>query len=707
MTSSMQKLLAFAFLAACLLPGPASSFSQAIQGSFPSEVELVNVDVIVLDKRGNPVEGLTLADFQLKEDGRPQSVTSFEAIALAESEPEPPRGLQRISTNAVPPRPQDRWFVVVFDDANMSQYSSPRARDAILEFLDAGLLPGDQVMLVPTSGGAWWTGRMPGDRDSLVRFATRQEGRRRPDTTAAHIWDYEAMMIANDRDRQAMAQVMRRYYENGLIPETAPVGNDDVNLKAELDVSPGVPLVRSRAREAYRDATLRLRSTLTTMERVSEALTRLKGHKTLLLVSEGFVMDPSQTEFRELNQAARTASAAVHFIDARSPEGMVGQAGMAGGNAEAGRDVEERDTTTALAFASREAEGARSVAIDTGGTVVSGTAGLGAAMKRIARQSRAYYLLGYVSSNAKRDGKFRKLEVSVARPDVDVRARRGYYGPSDKKEKPIEKDELDPAVRAALDAPVGIVGIPLRLTSFVARPKGKDVQTQIVAEADLSGLGLVASNGKVDAQLDSYVVVHGRDSGAVATQESLVEVSVPVEAFDRVKTGVPIQREFALPPGRYQARLLVRDRKRGQAGSVVHEFDVPAPGSFRLSTPILTDVVRPGEGGVPRAVPVAHRSFAAGSRVACAFEIFGASPDAALGGPRVSVAYKLRGPDGSEVAASPARALKPGLLGELSYLMVLSLPPAAQGPHELVLSVTDEVSTKVVEAIEPFEVARN
>lgn len=698
-------LLSFVLLLAARTSAPVQQQVEA-PGSFPSAVELVNVDVLVLDKQGNPVEGLGLADFQIKEDGRPQTLSTFEAVTLAESASEARAGRQRISTNTSPVRESDRWFVVVFDDANMSQYSTPRAREAVLGFLDAGLVAGDRVMVVPTSGGAWWTGRMPEDRDSLAAFASRQQGQRRPDTTAGRIWDHEAMMIATDRDRQSLAQVMRRYYENNLLPESYPTTvQDGVNLQKELDVSPGVPMVRARAREAYKELSNRLYSTLTTLERVSDSLARLKGHKTLLLVSEGFVMDPSQTEFRGLVQAARKANAAVHFIDARSPEGMFGQAGMPGGGAEFGRDVEARDTTTALAFSTQETEGARSVAIDTGGTIVSGTAGLTNAMVKIARESRAYYLIGYSSSNAKRDGKFRKIEVSVSRPDVTVRARRGYYAPSDKPEPPPEKDQLDPTIRAALDGPAGVAGIPLRLTSFVFGAKGKEVQTQLVAEADIGPLGLVpGSNGRYETQLDSYMVVHGRDSGAVATQESSVEVSVPADAFDRVKGAVPIQREFALPPGRYQARLLVRDRSRGIAGSVLHEFDVPSPGGLRVSTPILTDSVKPGEGGPPRPLPVAHRSFRAGTRIACGFDIYGAAPDAAAGGPRVSVAYRLVGPTGAVVAQAPARPLKPGLLGELPFLLVLTLPPAAQGHHELVLSVTDEVSTRTLEAVEPFEV---
>ncbi len=393
--------------------GPQSSVSGA---AFPSAVEVVNVDAVVLDERGAAVEGLTAADFTLYEDGQPQTITSFEAIAVRESAATAAPGRQRVSTNAKPSDPRERWLVVAFDDVHLSQYATPRAQDAVIQFLTRGLQPGDQVMIAPTSGGAWWTGRLPDDLESLTAFVRRQQGGLRPDTSPARIWDHEAYGIVTDRDPQALARVARRYFETNLIPEAYP---QDRDIAREVQVSPGLALIRAKAREVYNQSTARVRATLGVLERIAEALTALRGRKTLLLVSEGFIMDTSQREFRELVQAARRANAVIHYVDARSPEGMLGQAGMPGGGAEFSRDVEERDTTTALAFAAQEAEGSRSIALDTGGSIVAGTAALSDGMAKIAREGRNYYLLGYSSTNAKRDGKFRKIEVRVNRPKVE------------------------------------------------------------------------------------------------------------------------------------------------------------------------------------------------------------------------------------------------------------------------------------------------
>jgi VWFA-related protein len=335
---------------------------------FPADVEQVTVDVLVLDKQGKPVEGLKREDFTVKEDGRAQSISAFEAVSVPESAPTPAR--TRVSTNTIPRPAVERTFVIVWDDANITQYSTERARSAVSDFIRQGLRAGDEVMVAPTTGGAWWTGRLPQDRDSLLVYVGKLEGKYRPEQGAGRIWDHEAMAIWMGRDPQMLSFVARRWFENNIIPESFPT---DDEVRGALDVSPGLALIRSKAGETYRAAVGRLRLTLDTVSRVAEALAPIRGRKNLLMVSEGFIMDSTQSEFREVVRAARRANAAVHYLDARGPAGAFGQSGMPGGGAEFGRDVEERDSTTLLALAALSVEGARSVALDTGGSIVPGT----------------------------------------------------------------------------------------------------------------------------------------------------------------------------------------------------------------------------------------------------------------------------------------------------------------------------------------------
>src|SRR5687768_4504493 len=110
-------------LVTTLLLLAALSRASGQQPTFPSRVELVTVDVVVFDRQGNPVEGLTGSDFTIREDGQPQSVAAFEAVALQPSAAAPQRR-QRISTNDEQPDAAARWFFIVFDDVNITQFST-------------------------------------------------------------------------------------------------------------------------------------------------------------------------------------------------------------------------------------------------------------------------------------------------------------------------------------------------------------------------------------------------------------------------------------------------------------------------------------------------------------------------------------------------------------------------------------------------------
>ena len=682
--------------AACWLFATTAS---AQQPTFPTRVDAVGVDVVVVDKQGRPVEGLTRADFTIREDGTPQSLVTFEAVTES-GPPTAAQRRQRVSANAESRQTDGRWFFVAFDNTNISQFSTPRAREVLQQFFAKALRPGDRVMVTATAGGAAWTGTLPEDLEALQTFVAQLQGLHRPDTTAAHIWDHEAIGIALGRDQQALAQVARRYFENKLIPEAYPT---DREVREALQVSPGLALIQTKARQVYAEAQTRIRASLVSLERLAEAFANGHGRKTLLFVSEGFIMDPNISDFRSLIQAARAANVAVHFVDVASPGGVLGRPGMPGAAAELGAATEDRDASIAMAMASRESDGARSIALDTGGRVVTGT-NLLDGLRRIAAEGRSYYLLGYSPTNQRRDGKFRKIEVTVNRPDVEVRSRSGYYAATAARESPrTPPDQLHPQVRASLDSPFTTRTIPLRVSSYAfgADAAGK-VQTLLVAEADLAPLQLKRLVGLYSANLDSYVLIRERRGGETHRDERLVEASMPPPVFEQaLRTGLPIRREFQLAPGQYQATLVVRDRASGLVGSVHHEFEVPQAGRLRISTPILTDTVQRGSDGPGRPIPIARRRFRAGSRIISAFDIYGPKLSQ-----KVSVGYSLRNAAGAEVSSSPLQSIGPGPDGGFSAAVGVALPENAAGDHELVITVRDDLTMATVEDREWLVVER-
>jgi VWFA-related protein len=604
------------------LPAQEPPRSQVPPGSsFPAQVEGVVVDAVVLDRRGDPVGGLTAEDFLVEEDGSPQTVTSFEPVAMAESREAVTPGTSRVSTNLAPAPPgPSRTFVIVFDNVHMAPERVGAAREAVMEFLATGLQPGDQVTLVPTSGGAWWSTNMPEGREDLVAALARLEGLRPRSMSIDRISDWEAMRLYLHRDQRVGAEVVRRYYEHRLILE--PPGGTE---RAEAGLGEGHPLIRTKAAEVYQAALQRKRATLGSLERVAESLAPVKGRKAVILVSEGFVHEPTLTEFREVVRASRRANAAVYFIDARGLRG-----GPATFDAEIPETTDVRDLGSVLEQSILEAQGSDSIAIDTGGFSVKNRNDLGQGLLRIARESRSYYLIGYQPGNTKRDGKYRSISVKVPnRDDVEVRARKGYYALDEGKAAPRATLEgLDPDVRRSLDSPYLSHGITLRLSSLVLGPSGEGrAQVLLVAEADARAFAFQERGGRFEDIVESFVLVSSRDTGENQHQEKLIELSLPAEVKAQLEASwLPVMREFRLAPGVYQARLLLRDRNSGRSGTVRHQFEVPTLDALRTSTPVLTDVLQPRPAGSPvppRPVPVARRTFAAGRTLYYLFEVMG------------------------------------------------------------------------------------
>jgi VWFA-related protein len=676
--------------------------SPAPAGVFPAGVEQVTVDVLVFDNKGAPVEGLRREDFTVREAGRPQAITSFEAVNVVESAPEAPPAT-RVSANTNPV-PASRSFVILFDEMNLTPFTVGAARKAVQQFLEVGLSPGDVVTIVPTGGGGWWTERMPEGRAGLLAFLGHLEARFRPDTSVLRISDYEALQIHDGRNPQVLAEVLRRYLENGL-PDPASASAEAAAAAAALDVSPGAGIVRSHADATYQAYVQRVALTLGVFQRVAEALRQSKGRKTVLFLSEGFALDPSQPGFREVVRAARDANAAFYFVDARGLLGGAGPEGAPGAGADQGRLGLEQDTLSTFTAARQESAGAESVAADTGGFSIRNTNDLAGRMRAVSRESRAYYLLGYVPADARRDGKFRKIEVEIARPGLTVRARRGYYAPSDKEPTP-RRGEIDPVVRAAVDAPGDAAGIPLRLTAHGLGPVGAGKSAAVVvAEVDVRALDLRHRDKIWRGVLDTYTVVSSRQTGATLPQEKELELALPDAAYDEARDGgLPLFREFQLAPGDYQVRFLLRDRQSGRVGAVRHEFTVPDPAVLGTSTPILTDRLQPagGQGG-PRPIPVAHRNFKTGERLYYAFEVYGAGRDAA-GALHLSSSFVVRSPDGSVLTRMEPRPMQASAQGQVSQMLAVSLAGAQEGSYELKLTVHDDVAGRSVEVSEPFTV---
>jgi VWFA-related protein len=676
--------------------------------AFPAQVEQVTVDVVVADKRGRPVTGLGREDFTLSEDGAPQSVVSFEPIVVAPG-PSPATTLrQLVSSNKDAARRTARTFVIVFDGLHLTLSGAEAAKKAIRAFLTTSARDDDYVMLLGTQSATWVSARFGLGRDDLLSALNRQKGTAPSDVSWDYMSEYEALRVDAFRDVEVGERVARRWRASGYMLE---VSRQETRMDAHATSNnPGTSLqpgtidmiVTDRAREMRQDFRTRQAATLDLLRRALDSLAVVKGRKSVLFVSEGFVVDLDVKENGPVSEAARRANAAVYFVDAR---GLVGLPAFS--TAAWSSSLNPNDAIAYVVEADLLSEGAQAVAAESGGFTVRNGNDLAGALERIARESQSYYLLGYHPSRTVPDSKFHNIRVSVNRKDLIVRARRGYFAASGDANAPAEETAPGPAAfQAAVDSPYDLDRLPLRITAhtFNEASPGK-IRTTVVADVEVNEFRWQRQGERYLDRVEFLLLVVNRETDEVQRFDQTIELDLREETRAQLlASGMPIVREFELAPGRYLVKLVVREQYGQRIGTVTHELVVPEPGALRLSTPVLTDAARaaPGESG-PRLVLKTQRAFPVGALLACQYEVYNAKASESGGKPRVSAGHTILRSDGKTVLEAPETPIN-APSGGIGRTVLFSLEGFEPGEYRVVLKVKDEIADRVVEEAVPFVV---
>lgn len=677
-------------------PAPGEPPASEVTPTFSAGVELVTVDIVVTDKKNQSVTGLKREDFTILEDGRPQEVSTFDAIQVPDAPAAVPAPKPALSVNTAGSERTARTFLIVFDDVHLTMFQAQRAKQAIGQFLKTGVREGDRVSIVATGGGAWWSTRMEAGREDLMSILKRLDGRLVPDSSPERMSDNEAMRIHIYRDKQVEERVARRFDTYGVTARQS--------AQETQQYSDGDPYVQARAADVYYQAASRNRITLQVLERVLLSLAATRGRKSLILVSQGFIYDPQLDEFKTVVQTSRRSNVAMYFVDTRGLGGMPAFA-----TAEFGPAIDNQDVGAAFGDEFEQSAGAETLASDSGGFSVKNTNDLSRGFDRIASETKSYYLIGYHPNNAKEDGKFRKIEVKVAQKDMRVRARKGYFAPLPGGVVNARKKDAqgDPEIQAALDSPYEEKAVPLRMSAWVFDETllGK-ANTIVATDVDVREFAFKEQDGRLLDALEFLLVVAHLETGEFFRFDQKVDMKLLPATRERLgKTWFPIAREFELAPGAYQAKIVVRDTNSQRIGTVVHEFNVPDLTKLRTSSLILSDTLQPDKtGDRPRPALVVRRTFAPDTTLYAQFEVYGAEKEKGSGMPRVSAGYQIRREDGTVITRVAPTQILPTSLGKLSRLVGTELRDATPGSYEFVLELRDEIGGGSVEIREPFQV---
>ena len=269
------------------------------------------------------------------------------------------------------------------------------------------------------------------------------------------------------------------------------------------------------------------------------------------------------------------------------------------------------------------------------------------------------------------------------------------------------QSKRDPAIGHALDSPFEISDVPLRVSSFVFDEVALDqMSVQIAVEIDVKGLEFKEEADRSTDALAFLIEAQHRETGEYYRYDQKIEMTLLPETRQKLeRSGYPVTREFTLPQGAYQVKVVVRDLNSGKVGSVVHEFEVPKAGALRVSTPVLSNTLEKGEDGSRRPVLQVQRAFATDSTLYCQYSVYGAAKEE-TGSlmPRVTAGYEIRRTDGAVFKRSAPTPINPTSVGALLRLNGIALRGAVPGEYELVLTVKDELAGQSVEVREPFEI---
>ena len=528
-------------------PQPAAPVQPPI--TFRAEINYVEVDARVLDAQGKFVPGLTAGDFQVIEDGKPQQVTAFSLVNIPVERPERPLFASKPIEPDVRTNLQGaggRIYLIVLDDLHTSALRSNRTKVAARQFIEKYIGSNDLAAVVYTGGRT----------DAAQDFTTNQR----------------LLLQAVDKfmGRKLRSSTMNKvddYFRNAGTPNAGskPVDLDD------------------------KERGFMARNALETIRNLAQYLGNIRGRrKALVMFSEGIDYDINNVfentdatlvmdTTREVIAAATRANVAVYGVD---PRGLTS----------AGDDLIEvqsfpDDTSVGLGTGSlfnevRTAQDSlRVLSEETGGFAVVNRNDFANAFQRIVDDNSAYYVMGYYSTNDRRDGRFRKIEVKLNnQPGLVVRARKGYVAPRGRapEAKPATANSASPELRDAMESPLPLPGLPLGMTAVVFKgpaPKGSVVISTLV---NGSTLPFTESAGMFKNDLEVMAMATDEKGKTTYGDRNTVNLNMKPDSANRVRaTGFRVIQSIDLAPGRYQLRVAVREGNTRKAGSVTFDLEVP------------------------------------------------------------------------------------------------------------------------------------
>jgi VWFA-related protein len=604
--------------------------------TFKVEVNYVEVDAVVTDQQGRFVGTLQPGDFQVLEDGKPQSIVNFGVVNVPVEYAEAPLFVKQpiepdVQSNA---KPFDgRIYVIVLDDLHTDLRYTPRVKIAARRFVQQ-MGANDVAAVVTTGGSADAAQEFTGNKRLLSQAIDKFMGRALRSATLNRLDDYNRM--------------------RGM-----PTGANS----APRDID-------EHQRAYY------ARNTLSSIRQLSDFMAGVRGRrKALVLFSEGIDYDildvfnhQYASDIRDASSdaiaAATRANVSIYSVDPRGLTDAAGDTMELTGidpSADPALRLDMRGMQDELRL---QQDSLRVLADETGGFAAVNSNDFSNAFNRIRDENSHYYLLGYYPSNERRDGRFRRIEVRLTKPGLQVRARKGYVAPRGKPPAPAAaptgKDKPTPLLREAMDSPLPLSGLRLAVSAAPFKGAAPNASVAVLLHADGSSLKFTEREGRFDGSLELSIVAVDHEGKIRNALRQKVDMPLrPQSRATVARTGVRVLSRIEIPAGRYQLRVAALDGGSQLAGSVYYDLEVPdfTSGPLTMSGIVLTSTLA-GAGpvvgltaddelrrGLP-GPPTVARAFRADEELGLLAEVY---DNQAATAHKVTIATTIRSDDGREV----------------------------------------------------------
>lgn len=632
---------------------------------------LVQVDVMVT-KDGKPVPNLTADDFEIFEDGKKQTITSFAYISNVAQPPSTPveKGTGAAPYTRLKPEDARRIVAFVVDDLGLSAESLYRVRRQLRKFVEEQLQPSDLIAIIRTGS----------EMGALQQFTN----------------DKRLLTRAADQLRWSMCNRVGITVFRPFLAGSA-YGTSEIPICG------------------YRTYGMTLQS----LRFILDAMAYLPGRKSLVLLSDslpresqdelfpergvlrdtGIVRDDSLSlpqnsinyhlSLQKLAEKAIRSSVVIYSVDTQGLQYTGPTAADAlGGNLQQMLNLMSMRSQLII----NRREGGELIAKQTGGFQVRNSNSYG--LDRIMEDQGGYYLLGYRPTDATFNRRFHQLKAKLKRGGMNVRTRFGFFGVTEE-----EANRARPTTREltnlALASPFAAQDIEVDLTSFFADDKTLGSTIRSFVYIDAKNISFTEAEGRYQAELELNGAIYG-DNGMVVEQvRRNANLSLPQEDYEQARRwGMGVSFDMPVTrAGSFQVRVVARDRSTSKIGSAGQFVVVPELKNKQLA---VSGIVL-GENGRDQTITnPGSRRFLVNTELYYAFFLYNAA----------NAAGKLRNlslnatlfRDGKNIYSGPETPIKASDRADVTRVFVngvIKLSPELEpGSYYLQVTVTDKDGDK-------------